>query len=114
LSRGRILVVDDEVDIRESLRDALEDAGYEVLVAADGREALALLVQRPCVVLLDLIMPVMSGGELYTAMKADSRYADIPVLVSTSDPSRAPPGVPIVRKPVVHLDRLIDRVAELC
>jgi CheY-like chemotaxis protein len=109
-----VLVVDDEADIRESLRDALGDEGYSVMLASNGKEALALLpkVPRPCAIILDLIMPVMSGMEFYEAMRAVPQPADIPVLISTSDPSRAPNRVPVMRKPI-NLDRLLMTVAAL-
>jgi CheY-like chemotaxis protein len=114
LSDRTVLVVDDETDIRESLQDALGDEGYQVVVAANGRQALELLpsLARPCAVILDIIMPVMSGNEFYGAMCADPRFAGIPVLVSTSDPTRAPAGLPVLRKPV-SLNRLLRTLARL-
>ena len=113
-SNRSVLIVDDETDLAESLRELLEDEGYQVKVAADGREAMGeLSLWRPCVIILDLIMPVMSGNELYAAMQADPNLADIPVIVSTSDPSRSPSGVPIVKKPV-NIARLIEMVARFC
>jgi PAS domain S-box-containing protein len=109
-----VLIVDDEADIRESLREALADEGYAVVVAANGKQALEILptLNRPCAVILDIIMPVMSGIELYTAMRANPRLSDIPVVVSTSDPSRAPSGVLIMRKPI-NLARLLKTVDAL-
>lgn len=109
-----VLIVEDETELRESLREVMEDEGYAVQVAADGREAMAVLSSMsPCVVILDLIMPIMSGNEVYDAMQADPRLANIPVIVSTSDPSGSPSGVPIMKKPV-NIDRLIQLVARLC
>jgi CheY-like chemotaxis protein len=109
-----VLVVDDEADIRESLRDALSDEGYAVVVASNGKEALNLLpdLPRPCAVIIDIIMPVMSGTELYETMSASPALANIPVLISTSDPSRAPRRLPVMRKPV-NLDRLLTAIAAL-
>ncbi len=114
MSQKTVLIADDEADIRESLRDALAEEGYSILVASNGREALRLLrtLERPCAVILDIIMPVMSGTEVYLAMQVDPGLADIPVLISTSDPSRAPNQVPVLKKPVV-LDRLLAVVAGL-
>jgi CheY-like chemotaxis protein len=114
VSTKTVLVVDDEADIRESLRDALGDEGYAVVVASNGKEALELLpaLPKPCAVILDIIMPVMSGTELYEAMRATPALADIPVLISTSDPSRAPVRVPVMKKPI-NLDRLLAAVASL-
>jgi len=112
--RKTLLVVDDEPDIRESLRDALEDEGYRVAVARNGKEALEVLrtLEKPFAVILDIIMPVMSGAEFYAAIQADPRYARTPVLISTSDASRAPAGVLIMKKPI-DLERLLDAVAKL-
>jgi CheY-like chemotaxis protein len=109
-----VLVVDDEPDIRESLKEALIDEGYLVEVAANGRQALDLLPQlsRPCAVIMDIIMPIMSGIELYAAMRAVPALADIPVVVSTSDPSSAPSGVLIMRKPI-DLGRLLKTVHDM-
>jgi len=114
VSHKTLLIVDDETDIRESLREALSEEGYITLVATNGQEALRLLptLERPCAVILDIIMPVMGGAEVYTAMQLDPGLADIPVLISTSDPSRAPARVPLLKKPV-NLDRLLTMVAGL-
>src|SRR5262249_9689738 len=104
-----VLVVDDDFEIRDLLREAFEDEGCRVLTAAKGREALALLRQRPDCVVLDIHMPVMNGVELYHAMRADPAYAELPVIITTSDPAKAPRGVPLMRKPL-DLDGLIEAV----
>lgn len=110
-----ILIVDDDADIRDSLQDFFEDAGYAVATAADGAEALTRLGAEhpPCVVILDLIMPAVSGNQVYETMRKDPRLAKVPVIVSTSDPSRAPRGVPIMKKPI-DLDRLLHAVRQHC
>jgi CheY-like chemotaxis protein len=113
--RHTILIVEDDDDIRESLRDVFQDKGYHVRCASNGREGLDALrrFEPPSVVVLDLIMPVMSGGELYGEMKADPGLAEIPVIVSTSDPSQAPSGVLLLRKPLdVHA--MLATVGRLC
>jgi CheY-like chemotaxis protein len=114
VNRGTVLVVDDEADVRESLAEALRDEGYGVEVAANGREAMALVgtLARPCLVILDLIMPVMSGQAVYAAMQADAALADIPILVCTSDASRAPAGALLMKKPF-KLSRLLTTVEGL-
>lgn len=98
----QVLIVDDEVDLLAALSEAFADEGYVVETAVNGRDALDKLpsMGRPCVMILDLLMPVMTGNELYAEMKADPRFSDIHVIVSTSDPSRSPPGVPVMKKPV--------------
>jgi two-component system, sensor histidine kinase and response regulator len=111
----RILVVEDDESIRDSLREAFEDAGYEIETASNGQEALDHLTDgspHPDVAILDLVMPVLDGNRLYQAMQADAALSRIPVIVSTSSPSRAPKGVLIVAKPV-NLDRLLEAVAAL-
>ena len=114
MSQRTVLVVDDEPDIRETLGDVLVDEGYTVELASNGQEALRRLpeLSRPCAVILDIIMPVMSGTECYANIQADPRFADTPVLISTSDASRAPSGVLLMKKPI-DLDRLLDAVAKL-
>jgi two-component system, sensor histidine kinase and response regulator len=109
-----VLVVDDEFDIRESLRDALKDEGYDVHLASNGQEALDLLPQlpRPCAVILDILMPVMSGAETFRTIRATPSLADVPVLISTSDPSRAPATALVMKKPI-SLDRLLVMVDAL-
>lgn len=111
-----ILVVDDEETICETLKDVFEEEGYNVEIATNGVDALALIrsmAVKPGMVILDLLMPRMDGNAVYEALKADPALADIPVVISTSDPSRAPSGVLIMRKPV-DLDLLLDTVRKNC
>lgn len=110
-----VLIVDDDEHIRDSLREAFEDERYHVETAANGQEALTVLrhnASRPDVVILDLVMPVLDGWLVYQAMQSDMALADIPVIVSTSNPARAPSGVTVVPKPL-KLARLLDTVADL-
>jgi two-component system, sensor histidine kinase and response regulator len=114
VSDKTILIVEDDADIRETLADVFQDEGYAVTTARDGTEALATLSHvRPCVIILDLIMPVMSGVEVFATMQADARLKDIPVIVSTSDPTRAPASVLVMKKPI-NLDRLVAAVKQFC
>jgi two-component system sensor histidine kinase/response regulator len=111
-----VLIVEDEEHIRESLREALEDEGYRAVTASSGLEALDLLVNggpsRPDLVILDLVLPVIGGEHLYQAIRENANLAGIPVIVSTSSPASAHPGVRVVSKPL-NLERVIDLVAEL-
>src|SRR4029079_4051046 len=109
-----ILVVEDDADIRESLREALEDAGYCVTTARHGQEGLDRLahMSRPSLILLDLMMPVMSGPEFLDALHEDSRVSDIPVLIVSAygDMADETTGcVGFIPKPV-PLERLLDSV----
>jgi CheY-like chemotaxis protein len=115
-ARKTVFVVDDEDEICDTLRDIFEDEGYAVATARDGAEALALLQNtptKPCIVILDLLMPVMDGNALYDAMRSDPVLADVAVVISTSDPSRAPHGLPVIRKPI-KLDDLLGVVRRCC
>ena len=81
--RGQILIVDDDASIRATLAEVLDEEGYDVLQAADGREALDLLEERPrrlpSAVILDLNMPVMDGCTCYREMRA--RGLGVPVVI---------------------------------
>jgi DNA-binding response OmpR family regulator len=86
----RVLVVEDDPDIRDALAEALESQGYEVDRARDGADALRVARARvPDVILLDLMMPVMNGWAFRAAQRGDRALADIPVIViSAVDPDR--------------------------
>ncbi len=86
-----VLVVDDEPLIAMALEAALEDAGYAVVTAANGRQGLERLAEapRPEIVLLDMMMPVMNGPAMLAAMAADPELAGIPVVVLSSLPEEA-------------------------
>ncbi len=82
----RVLVVDDEAVNREVLAQHLGHQGYQVMLARDGREALALLLgdARPDIVLLDVMMPVLSGYEVLEAVRGNSDVGAIPVILLTA------------------------------
>ena len=81
--RKTVLVVDDDFDLRHTVREILQDEGWVVDTAANGREALELLRRSnpPRVLVLDLMMPVMDGWQLLDELRRDSTLADIPVVV---------------------------------
>src|SRR3954453_2640174 len=77
-----ILVVDDDSDFRTGLKMALEMKGYQVEEAENGERALALLAEKPpLLVLLDLQMPVMNGREMLQRMRANAELRDVPVVI---------------------------------
>ena len=83
--RGIILIVDDTPDNLALISDALDDAGYMVLVALDGSSALGRIQRRrPDLILLDAMMPGLDGFETCRRIKADPASADIPVLFMTA------------------------------
>ncbi|MCL4402241.1 MAG: response regulator [Acidobacteria bacterium] len=80
----RVLVVDDEPDVRAYLRDALEDAGFAVDTALDGLQALDMIRRSPPdLISLDLVMPRHSGARLYRELQKDRTLSRIPVLIVT-------------------------------
>jgi len=85
----RVLVVDDDADIRETVSLILEDEGYEVQSAPDGAIALAMLREgpRPDVILLDLMMPVMNGWQFREEQERDPELVGIPIVVLSADAS---------------------------
>ena len=111
-----ILIVDDDPSIRESLLEVLEDADYCPLAVANGKEALEYLRQgyKPCVILLDLMMPVMDGWEFRAEQMADPQLGPIPVVVLTAhaDPNGLKVGA-YLHKPV-QLRTLLDTVNKFC
>jgi DNA-binding response OmpR family regulator len=118
--RSSVMVVEDDYDIREAISEVLEDSGYRALCAANGRDAIELLHSGvlPGLVLLDLMMPVMDGRELFLSMLRDEKLREIPVVVLSAQPSRdqtidglAPKAW--LKKPV-HLDTLLSTVRRFC
>lgn len=77
-----ILIVDDDAELREALSEVLRDEGYAVDTAANGRAALNKLQGgfQPCIILMDLMMPEMSGHEFRREQLADPNFADIPFI----------------------------------
>jgi two-component system cell cycle response regulator DivK len=81
----RILVVEDQEDNRQILRDLLTNAGYEIVQAENGREALtAAVTQQPDLILMDIQLPLLDGYEVTRRLKADPALRAIPVIVVTS------------------------------
>jgi CheY-like chemotaxis protein len=119
-TRASILIVEDDADLREALSQVLRDEGYEVLGAAHGREALDRLRggRRPCLILLDLTMPVMNGWQFRAEQRDDPELASIPVIVLSAgqDLSAQMPVLGLreyIRKPI-RLESLLESVARFC
>jgi CheY-like chemotaxis protein len=111
-----VMVVDDDEDIRALLQELLEDDGYRVVSAEHGAVALDALRagERPCLMLVDLLMPVMDGIELIEQVRGDEKLAQIPVVVVSAASAVDPPqGTPILRKPVSS-DVILDAVHRVC
>lgn len=97
-----VVVVDDDEAVRDAIADVLSLDGYAVLTASDGDEALRVLLgaPRPCVALVDLIMPRVDGWELMRALGAEAALRDIPVVCTTAGRDEVPSGChSVLRKP---------------
>lgn len=116
-----VLVVDDDYGIRYVLSEILSDAGYQTVTASDGDEALRYLQSAPvlpCVILLDLMMPVMTGWEFRIAQQQDPRLAPLPVVAlsarqGVSHETYAITVDTFLHKPV-DLDQLLELVGGYC
>ena len=108
-----ILIVEDDSEILETLRMLLVEEQFHVLTARNGREALDVLGRfRPAMIVLDLMMPVMSGYELVERLNSDENLADIPVVV-VSGAQRGIDGVDFFPKPL-DFSGLLAKVRSLC
>jgi CheY-like chemotaxis protein len=115
-ARSTVLVVEDEDESRETLRDLLELKGYRVRTAMNGQEAPDTLTasgDEICIVLLDLFMPVMDGWQVIDHLRADGRLATTNIVIITSAAYRAPAGMPVFEKPL-DLDKVMGAVQRLC
>jgi DNA-binding response OmpR family regulator len=113
---GRVLVVDDEPMVRDTLRQVLTDEGYVVDVAVDGSDALQhVKAARPDVILLDLMMPGMNGRQFLQALRDDPAYQSVPVLIMTAvhglEVNRASIGASEVVEKPFDVDALLNKVA---
>ncbi len=115
MSNGHVMVVDDDRDIRESLAEVLQDEGYSVTGAGNGREALDALEagSRPRVILLDLMMPVMDGYQFYEHWRARPELKSIPLFIVTAGRASRealPEATHLLPKPL-DLDRLLEMLS---
>jgi CheY-like chemotaxis protein len=118
--RKRVVVIEDDPDIRESLGEVLVESGYSVALAANGKEALEQLQlgPPPAAILLDLMMPVMDGWQFRAAQRAALGLRDIPVVVVSADGNLQEKAAAIqatayLRKPIniVDLLRILEHIS---
>jgi DNA-binding response OmpR family regulator len=121
MSHRKVMIIDDDTDIRESLTEVLREIGYDVVAASNGREALDLLEgmsDRPCLILLDLMMPVLDGTGFREIQRQHVALAPIPVVVITANRDadarvEAMQVAGYLRKPM-ELDDLVAVVGAHC
>jgi two-component system, OmpR family, response regulator CpxR len=118
-ARGRrsILIAEDDADLSEMLSDLLTHEGYDVISAANGVEALHYLRmadRHPCIILLDLMMPIMTGWEVLDALAREPDLQRIPVVVLTAALNpRLPAGTRWFAKPP-PLPSLLAEIRSAC
>jgi CheY-like chemotaxis protein len=115
------MIIEDDRDVRESIVEVLQDAAYFPLGAANGKEALGQLRARadmPCVILLDLAMPVIDGWEFRALQRLDPELDTIPVVILSARPNvqevaDGMAAAACLKKPV-QLDALLATVQRFC
>lgn len=114
MSTPHIFVAEDDADVRASIAEVLREEGYDVGEFSTLDDALTELRSgaRPCLVLMDLLMPGMGGQEFLDVLSADVSLATIPVVMITGARTKAM-GIEVLRKPF-DLTDLIDVVARHC
>ncbi len=115
-----VLIVEDDVDLRQDLAFLIEARGHEVTTAANGQEALERLAElgRPCMILLDLMMPVMDGWQLRSELLKDPDLSDVPIVLLSGiadiqEEARSLRATDFVTKPI-DLEKLYQLVAKYC
>ena len=108
-----VMIVEDEEDSRELLKELLEHHGYRVVTAEHGERCLELLDElgdQPCIMLLDLFMPILDGWGVYEQLQARGLLKRMRVFITTSAPHRAPPGSTVLEKPL-DITKLLEILA---
>jgi CheY-like chemotaxis protein len=117
---GTVLVVDDDEDLLEIVREVIVQEGFDVMVARDGAEALEKMRKGkvPCLILLDLKMPGMSGQEFRRRQLEDERFAGVPVVgftgVSNGEGEAQLLALSSYLRKPVHLHHLLETVSHYC
>jgi CheY-like chemotaxis protein len=117
MGSGWVLVVEDEEDVREVIVFCVERHGHRAVGAPNGQEALALLrgAEPPCVIILDLVMPIMDGWHMLAALRSDPRLERIPVVIASAHvATNMPAGVEAVLAKPFEMAELTHSVEKFC
>ena len=114
-----VLIVEDDVETAKALAEFLSLESFDSIIVENGQEAMAMLRtgRRPCLILLDVMMPGMDGWELRDAVLSDPSLSDIPIVLVTADTAAvgkaAMLSLPLIRKPV-DAGQLLAEVRRFC
>ena len=106
MAQKTVLLVEDDLEIRDILQDLLEAEGYDVIPASHGKQALEFLAAAavedlPHLVVLDMMMPLVDGSQVLASMKSDPKLSPIPVVVLSAVARERPAGAAaFLRKPI--------------
>ena len=115
MAQKMVLLVEDDVEIRDILQDLLEAEGYDVVPASHGRQALEFLDgvrggKLPDLMVLDMMMPLLDGGQVLETMKSDPVLSSVPVVVLSAVARERPPGAAAFLRKPIPLQKLFDTI----
>jgi DNA-binding response OmpR family regulator len=114
MTSKQVLVVEDDLPIRDLLQDVLVQAGYDVIPATSGKQALEFLDADQCappdLVILDLMLPLVSGWQVLERIRGDQRLSAIPVIVTTAVTADRPPGATVVLNKPFSVRALLEAI----
>jgi CheY-like chemotaxis protein len=115
MAQKKVLLVEDDLEIRDILQDLLEAEGYDVIPASHGRQALEFLAGAPAedlpsLVVLDMMMPLVDGSQVLASMKSDPKLSPIPVVVLSAVARERPAGAAAFLRKPIPLQKFFDTV----
>ena len=118
MAQKTVLLVEDDPDIRDIVQDVLEAEGYDVVPASHGRQALEFLTgaresERPDLVILDMMMPLVDGRHVLEAIRNNQSLSSVPVVVMSAVAHEKPVGAAAFLRKPFSLDTLFDAVHTL-
>jgi CheY-like chemotaxis protein len=118
MAQKTVLLVEDDPDIRDIVQDVLEAEGYDVVPASHGRQALEFLSgaresERPDLVILDMMMPLVDGRHVLDAIRNNQSLSSVPVVVMSAVAHEKPAGAAAFLRKPFSLDTLFDAVHTL-
>ncbi|HXJ23591.1 MAG TPA: response regulator [Polyangia bacterium] len=117
MAQKKVLLVEDDLEIRDILQDLLEAEGYDVIPASHGRQALEFLSGTPAeslpdLVVLDMMMPLVDGSQVLATMKSDPKLSPIPVVVMSAVARERPAGAAAFLRKPIPLQKLFDTIRD--